>query len=101
MKCGSQLSKVFLRERENKDSKGKLEIILNLGVTQTTAKTEKKANFFLSLTKKNEEKIHFNFIKCESVNFEKIISHNEIGKIKIQRYPTVICKQQQENMLTR
>lgn len=44
-----------------------------MGVTQTTAKTEKKANFFLSLTKKNEEKIHFNFIKCESVNFEKII----------------------------
>jgi len=46
VKCGSQLSKVFLRERENKASKGKVEIILNLGVTQTTAKTEKKAKFF-------------------------------------------------------
>ena len=72
-------------------------------VTQTTAKTEKESQFFLSLKekKKYEEKIHFNFIKCEPVNFEKIISHDKIGKIKIQRYPTVIRKQQPENMLTR
>lgn len=39
-------------ERENKASKGKLEIILNLGVTQTTAKTEKNVNFFFKFKRK-------------------------------------------------
>lgn len=47
------------------------------------AKTAKESQKILNLKrKKNEGKIHFNFINRELLNLEKIISHTKIGKIK-------------------
>ena len=58
MKCGGQTLRIFWERGEKNAQKGKLEIILNLGVLQTTAKTVKESQKFFKFKtkKKNEEK---------------------------------------------